>query len=115
MLARGGQTRERAARDAAALANAGTLTTAVNWYRAMPFTEPRRTRTRTAVPTLFVWSDGDHFITRAAAERCAGWVDGPYRFEVLEGVSHWIPEEAPERTSELLLQHFGAPVATRGQ
>jgi pimeloyl-ACP methyl ester carboxylesterase len=108
MLVRGGQTPERAARDAAALVNTGSFTTAVNWYRAMAFTDPRRTRTRTTVPTLFMWSDGDHFITRAAAERCAAWVDGPYRFEVLEGVSHWIPEEAPQRAGELLLEHFAA-------
>lgn len=113
MLVRGGQTPERAARDAAALANTGTLTTAVNWYRAMAFTDPRRTQTRTTVPTLFVWSDGDHFITRTAAERCAAWVAGPYRFEVLDGVSHWIPEEVPDRTAELLLDHFAAPAATR--
>jgi pimeloyl-ACP methyl ester carboxylesterase len=113
MLVRGGQTPERAARDAAALADTGTCTTAVNWYRAMPFTDPRRTRARTTVPTLFIWSDRDHFITRTAAERCASCVDGPYRFEVLDGVSHWIPEEAPERAGALLLEHFRAPVASR--
>ena len=106
----GGQTPERAARDATALATTATFTTALNWYRAIAFADPRRTRTRTTVPALFVWSDGDHYITRAAADRCAAWVDGPYRFEVFDGVSHWIPEEAPERISALLLEHFTTPV-----
>jgi pimeloyl-ACP methyl ester carboxylesterase len=88
------------------MVESGTFSTAVNWYRAIGLVDPRRTRTRTAVPTLFIWSDGDRYITRSAAERCADWVAGPYRFEVLPGVSHWIPEEAPERTSTLLLEHF---------
>ena len=34
------------------------------------------------------------------------WVDGPYRFEVLEGVSHWIPEEAADRLNALLVEHL---------
>lgn len=110
LLVRGGQTPERAARDITAMVNTATFTTAVNWYRAMAFADPRRVRTRTKVPALFIWSDGDHYITRAAADRCAAWVDGPYRFEVLDGVSHWIPEEAPERTGALLLEHFASPV-----
>jgi pimeloyl-ACP methyl ester carboxylesterase len=27
---------------------------------------------------------------------------------VLEGVSHWIPEEAPDRLNELLLEHLAS-------
>lgn len=102
----GGQSRERAARDAAAMIDGGALPTAINWYRAIGLADPRRTRTRTRVPTLFVWSDGDRYIARTAAERCGDWVDGPYRFETLPGVSHWIPEEAPDRLTELLLEQF---------
>jgi pimeloyl-ACP methyl ester carboxylesterase len=107
-LTGGGQTPERAARDAAAMLDGGALSTAINWYRAIPYTDPRRTSVRVRVPTMFVWSDGDRYISRTAADRCADWVAGPYRFEALRGVSHWIPEEAPERTSELLLEHFAA-------
>ncbi|HUR17817.1 MAG TPA: hypothetical protein VMZ51_02635 [Acidimicrobiales bacterium] len=29
-----------------------------------------------------------------------------YRFEVLAGVSHWIPEAAPDQLSHLLLDHL---------
>ena len=45
---------------------------------------------------------------RAAAEGTKGHVSGPYRFEVLSGVSHWIPEQAPAELNRLLLEHLAA-------
>lgn len=102
-LTSGGQRPDRAARDASFMIDGGALPTAINWYRAIGLADPRRTRTRTRVPTLFVWSDGDRYISRTAAERCGDWVDAPYRFETLADVSHWIPDEAPERAAELVL------------
>src|SRR3546814_18486565 len=59
-----------------------------------------------SVPTLYVWSDQDPALGRAAAEATAGLVSGPYRFEVLEGVGHWIPELAAARFNALLLEHL---------
>ena len=59
-------------------------------------------------PTLYVWSTGDAYIGETAARDVERHVDGPYRFEVLSGVSHWITEEAPERFSALLLDHLAA-------
>jgi pimeloyl-ACP methyl ester carboxylesterase len=82
----------------------GALTAALNWYRAMR--RPARSWAITT-PTLYVWSTGDAFIGEAAARGVAQYVEGPYRFEVLDGVSHWISEEAPERLSGLLLDHLG--------
>jgi hypothetical protein len=35
-------------------------------------------------------------------------VAGPYRFEVLDGLSHWIPEVAPDVVSRLVLEHVAA-------
>jgi pimeloyl-ACP methyl ester carboxylesterase len=58
------------------------------------------------VPTLYVWSTGDVALGREAAELTAEHVSGPYRFEVFDGVSHWIPEEVPDRLATLLLEHF---------
>ena len=55
-------------------------------------------------------SDGDVAVTRNAAERCALYVDGPYRFEVLEGVTHWIPTQAPAALAGLVLDRIGRPV-----
>lgn len=61
-----------------------------------------------AIPTLYVWSDGDPAIGRPGAEATAAHVTGPYRFVVLEGIDHWIPEKAADRFTEELLGHLGA-------
>ena len=61
---------------------------------------------RIEVPALFMWSDGDRFVSRAAADLCGRYVTGPYRFEVLEGASHWLPEQVPDRVADLLVAHF---------
>ena len=55
---------------------------------------PRPRTVPITAPTLYVWSTGDVALGREAAEGTAAEVSGPYRFEVLEDVSHWIPEEA---------------------
>jgi hypothetical protein len=34
------------------------------------------------------------------------FVAGPYAYEVLKGVSRWIPDEAPEQLDALLARHF---------
>ena len=48
------------------------------------------------VPTMYVWSTADVALGREAAEGTAAEVAGPYRFEVLPDVSHWIPEVAAD-------------------
>ena len=63
-------------------------------------------------PTLFVWSTDDMALGREGAEATAEFVEGPYRFEVLDGVSHWIPEAAPDELNRLLLDHLGAEGAS---
>jgi pimeloyl-ACP methyl ester carboxylesterase len=83
----------------------GALTAALNWYRAM---RPPAKRGPITTPTLYVWSTADAFIGEAAARGTERHVEGPYRFEVLDGVSHWISEEAPERLSALILDHLAA-------
>ena len=60
------------------------------------------------MPTLHVWSDGDVALGRTAALGTAEWVTGPYRFEVLEGISHWVPEEAPDRLGAMITEHLRA-------
>ena len=55
---------------------------------------------------MFVWSDGDTAVLRKGAELCGRWVTGPYEFQILKGVSHWMPEQAPDQVADLLLEHL---------
>ncbi len=79
------------------------LTGGLNWYRANTFQPPEGPIT---APTLYVWSTDDVALGREAAEGTAAEVSGPYRFVVLEGVSHWVPEVAPDALNALLLEHL---------
>src|SRR4051812_12495914 len=89
----------------AVLSAPGALTAALNWYRAMS----SGTRVdRVEVPTTYVWSDGDVAIGRTAAEACADWVTGDYRFVELTGVTHWIPEQASEQLATAILDRIGS-------
>jgi len=88
-----------------AMSAPGALTAALNWYRAIDY-GLLGTVGRIQVPTLFVWSTGDVALGREGAEATAAYVDGRYRFEVLDGVSHWIPEEVPDTLNRLLLDHL---------
>jgi pimeloyl-ACP methyl ester carboxylesterase len=89
------------------LTQPGAMQAALNWYVAADVSAVEGLGPIT-VPTLFVWSTEDPALGREGAEWTAEYVEGPYRFEVLEGVSHWIPEEAPDRLNELLLQHLAS-------
>lgn len=103
-----GLTRERADRDAKRMAEDGTLTAAVNWYRAMMLNKPGEITKKTTVPTMFLWGDQDQFCKPAGALACGKYVDAPYRFERFEGGSHWLPEEQTDAVSKLLLDHFAS-------
>ncbi|TFV60885.1 alpha/beta hydrolase [Geodermatophilus sp. DF01-2] len=89
----------------AVLSAPGALTAALNWYRAMSSGTPVDP---VAVPTTYVWSDGDVAIGRPAAEGCAEHVTGDYRFVELAGVSHWIPEQAPEQLAIAVLDRIAS-------
>jgi pimeloyl-ACP methyl ester carboxylesterase len=103
-LTRGGLPPEAVERYVARMREPGALTAALNWYRALPMSlrDPVGT---VRVPTLHVWSTGDAFLGRAATEGSARHVEAPYRLEVLDDVSHWIPELAADRTAELITAH----------
>ncbi len=84
------------------LADPATARGMVNWYRALPFSLKKPIGTIT-VPTLYVWSDGDHYLGRYAAQHTEAFVSGPYRFVEITGGSHWIPDEHPERLANAII------------
>jgi len=85
----------------ALLSEPGALTAALNWYRAMK--ADLSSLPPVTVPTTYVWSDGDLAIGRVPAEQCAEFVDADYRFVELAGISHWIPEQAPDALAEAII------------
>lgn len=104
-LARTGLPEEKIATYLSQLGDPEAVTATVNWYRAGLLTPISRFRT-VEVPTLYVYASADMALSRRAADLTARYVAGPYRYEVLEGMSHWIPEQAPELVVDLLLEHF---------
>ena len=84
------------------------LGAALNWYRANVADRNLQGGAvgPVEVPTMFTWSDGDTALCIDGALLTEEYVEGPYRFEVLEGVSHWIPDLAPEAMSSLLVDHL---------
>jgi pimeloyl-ACP methyl ester carboxylesterase len=107
LLRRTGQRAAPAERDAARLAEPGALHAALNWYRGMLAGSGDAPEPPVRVPAQLVWSSGDGPVTRAAAELASRYVAGPFRYVELCGLSHWIPDEAPEALAELVLEHMG--------
>ncbi|MGY1719613.1 alpha/beta fold hydrolase [Blastococcus sp. SYSU DS0753] len=89
----------------AALSAPGALTAALNWYRAMS-SDIRVDKVE--VPTTYVWSDADVAIGRTAAQACEEFVTGDYRFVELPGITHWVPEQAPEQLAAAILDRVAS-------
>ncbi|MET1071437.1 MAG: alpha/beta hydrolase [Umezawaea sp.] len=85
------------------LSEPGAMTAALNWYRAG---RAGGRIGKVSVPTMYVWSTEDAAFGSAAAFDTENWVTGPYHFHMVEDVSHWIPDEASELMTSLLLAHL---------
>lgn len=97
---------DRAGLYADAMAEPGRLTGALNWYRALSPRELRDTGVIT-VPTTYVWSDRDPVIGLTAVLRTADWVEADYQLVAMKGISHWVPEEAPDALADAALARIG--------
>ncbi len=104
-LVRVGLDAESAGRYAVRAAERGAMRGPVNWYRGLPF-DMRRPAPRVEVPTLYVWGTADSYVSRTAAQLCHDYVTGSYRFLVLDGASHWLPECEAGRISGALTEHL---------
>ncbi|MGB0099546.1 MAG: alpha/beta fold hydrolase [Nocardioides sp.] len=102
-LGKAGMSTAEVARFRAEIVEYGALRHALGWYRALPFTRPGATDFQVSVPTTLVWSTGDVAIGREGVDGTARWVDAPYDLVVLEGVSHWIPTQAPDACADAIL------------
>jgi pimeloyl-ACP methyl ester carboxylesterase len=104
---RDGLDEESARRYARRMQDPKAMTGPINWYRALPF-EARQGPVRVDRPVLYIYGDKDRYLTRYAAERTGRYVTGPYRFELLAGMPHWLPTGAPDRVGQLVLEHLAA-------
>jgi pimeloyl-ACP methyl ester carboxylesterase len=91
------------------LSEPGVLTTRLGLYRAN--LHPRneldpRPLPPVAAPTLGLWSTGERYLTEAAMIRSGEHVTGRWRYERIEGASHWLQLDAPDRVNRLLLEHL---------
>jgi pimeloyl-ACP methyl ester carboxylesterase len=82
------------------------VTAGLNWYRAN--LHPREELGRLPLPpvradTLGLWSSGDAFLLEDNVTGSEEFVAGEWRYERIDGASHWMQLDAPERVNALLL------------
>lgn len=81
------------------------MNAALAWYRANDLrTGLGADAPAVTVPTLFVYGTADCCLGRDAADLTKNYVTGPYTYVVLDGVSHWVPEQAALRLDALILK-----------
>jgi pimeloyl-ACP methyl ester carboxylesterase len=84
----------------------GSLTPALNYYRAnLPprvWLSPGRPLPPIATPTMGIWSSGDMALTERQMTNSAQNMSGPWRYERLDGPGHWMQLEAPDQVNRLL-------------
>src|SRR3954452_560408 len=89
------------------LAEPGALTAGLGWYRANA--HPRTLVAEPmhfppiACPVMGVWSTGDIALTESQMKNSGRYVEGPWRYERLDGPGHWMQVEAADRVNDLLL------------
>jgi pimeloyl-ACP methyl ester carboxylesterase len=101
----GGLPRDHVGRYFEVLSTPEALSAALNYYRATPFDDhPRMGAVR--VPTLYVFGDQDLAFSTTSAELTANYVDADYRYEVIAGGSHWLPETVADEIVPMVLEHI---------
>ena len=90
----------------------GSLTTALNWYRANitpdAWIAPPLELPPIQSPTMGVWSSRDFALQEAQMVDSAAHVAGPWRYERVDGPGHWLQIEQPDEVSRLLLDFLPA-------
>jgi pimeloyl-ACP methyl ester carboxylesterase len=85
----------------------GAIKAMINWYRALvrhrpgPPPDPR-----VHTPTLVIWGTEDRFLSRELAEASLTFCDQG-RLEWVEGATHWVQHEEPQRVNRLLIDFLG--------
>jgi pimeloyl-ACP methyl ester carboxylesterase len=89
------------------LSEPGALTASLGWYRANA--HPRTLLGEgpqmppVSCPVLGIWSDRDIALTEKQMVDSEALVQGPWRYEKIEGAGHWMQVDAPDKVNELIL------------
>jgi pimeloyl-ACP methyl ester carboxylesterase len=90
------------------LSRPGALTAGLNWYRAnlAPQLElqARPPFPPVVAPTLGVWSSDDHYLAEWRMIASGEYVTGSWRYERIDGASHWMQLDAADRVNRMLLE-----------
>lgn len=87
----------------------GRLAARLNFYRAnfrLTLPKLRPTASMVSVPVMGIFSTGDRFLAEAQMTGTQKFVDGPWRYERVEGANHWLQLSAPEKVNALLLDYL---------
>jgi pimeloyl-ACP methyl ester carboxylesterase len=89
------------------LSDPAALTASLGPYRAILTPEslvsPPPQLPPVTAPAMGVWSAGDLALIEAGMINSSRYVTGPWRYERIDDVGHWIPLDAPDRLTKLLL------------
>jgi pimeloyl-ACP methyl ester carboxylesterase len=96
------------------LSRPGRLTAGLDWYRvnisiARMFRPPpigAFGEEVVTIPTLGIWSDGEKYLSERQMKLSETYVRAPWRYHRINGVSHWIPYEAPDELAAQMIAHW---------
>lgn len=96
------------------LARPGALAATLNMYRAnispTAVGAPAQAMPLIQCPTLGIWGSEDFAMSESQMTHSGKYVNGPWRYERIEGAGHWLTTDAPERVSTLLLDFLKQPM-----
>ena len=90
----------------------GAFTPPINYYRNIFRLIPVKDllQGRLPMPVLLIFGTGDQAIETEAALMSGDWVDGYFEVKLLDGISHWVQHEAPERVNEAIEQFLNKDI-----
>ena len=91
---------------ARAWAHPGSVTAMLNYYRALRERPNTGEPARLKPPTLILWAGDDVFLEKNVAEAGLALCDDG-KLEIVEGASHWLHIEQPERINTRIIEFLG--------
>jgi len=84
-----------------------------SWLRADGIRYGHRMRAPIGVPTLHLHGAMDPCVRTRSAQASARYVDGPYRWRIIDGAGHFLPEEQPGKFDSALHHWLADPEPER--